>query len=390
MTQPDSYDPLAGVQAAGPPGTISFVYGLPDPATFPREDLRRAIETVFQERADVALQYGPCQGYGPLIDYLRSRLARSEGLRVERPQMMITGGSAQILDHICTLFTRPGDIVLVEAPTYHETLQLLRDHGLRPLQIATDQDGLVVEALAERLQALARQGDRARMLYVIPNFQNPSGITLAAERRRAVLDLAHRYDLLLVEDDVYRDLAYGDEAPPSLFSLDDAGRALRIGSFSKILAPGLRLGWLLASPGIIDRLVNSGLRNMSGGVNPLIAQALAVYCQQGLLEPHIASLRQVYQERRDAMLNTLTDLMPAGARWTRPGGGFFVWLTLPAPLRAAQVAEHARAQRLLLPVGDPFFAQEPTGQYLRLAFSYVTPEKIREGLQILARVMDEE
>jgi DNA-binding transcriptional MocR family regulator len=387
MTQPELYDPLAGVQAAGPPGTISFVYGLPDPATFPRDDLARAMQAVFRERADIALQYGPCQGYGPLIDYLRARLAREEGLVVERPQMMITGGSAQILDHLCTLFTRPGDIVLVEAPTYHETLQLFRDHGLRLLQIATDDDGLRVEALADRLHELAHQGDRARMLYVIPNFQNPSGVTLAAERRRAVLDLVQRYDLLVVEDDVYRDLAYGGEAPPSLFSWDDSGRALRIGSFSKILAPGLRLGWLLGPPGLIDRLVNSGLRNMSGGANPLIAQALAEYCRQGLLEPHIAGLRQVYQERRDAMLDTLADVMPAGARWTRPGGGFFVWLALPAPLRAAQVAERARAQGLLIPVGDPFFAEEPPGQYLRLAFSYVTPEKIREGLQVLAQVM---
>jgi 2-aminoadipate transaminase len=307
---------------------------------------------------------------------------------VVRPQIMLTGGSAQALDHLCTLFTRPGDIVLVEAPTYHETLQLFRDHGLRPLQIATDDDGLLAGALADRLSALARRGERARLLYSIPNFQNPSGITLAAERRRAVVDLARQYDLLVVEDDVYRDLAYGVEVPPSLFALDGGEHVLRIGSFSKILAPGVRLGWLLGPEGIVERMIGSGLRNMSGGVNPLMANILATYCRQGLLELHIEHLRAVYRQRRDALLQALAAHMPAGVTWTQPGGGFFIWLTLPAPLLAAEVAARARQARLLVPVGDPFFAEQPPpGQYLRLAFSFVTPDQIREGCEILGQVL---
>jgi 2-aminoadipate transaminase len=381
------YDPLASVQAAGPPGTISFIYGLPDPNTFPVEDLRRAADQVLRERPELALQYGPEQGYGPLIDYLRDRLARQEGLAVERPQIMLTGGSAQALDHLCTVFTRPGDTVLVEAPTYHETLQLFRDHGLRPLQVATDGGGLVVEALSDRLKDLARRGERARLLYIIPNFQNPSGITLAADRRQGVLDLAGRYGLLVAEDDVYRDLAYETGVPPSLFSLDKGRRVLRIGSFSKILAPGVRMGWLMGPPGLIKGLIGSGLRAMSGGANPLVANILAAYCQAGLLEPHVERLREVYCERRDAMLSALETCMPPGVSWTRPAGGFFIWLALPEPLRAASVATQARDAKLLIPVGDPFFAEEPTGQYLRLAFSYVTPEKIREGIEILGQVL---
>lgn len=385
MTQ--EYDPLASVQAAGPPGTISFIYGLPAPETFPVDDLRRAAEVVFQERAALALQYGPEQGYGPLIDHIRHKLARDEGLAIERPQIMITGGSAQAIDHLCTLFTRQGDLVLVEAPTYHETLQLFRDHGLRPLQVAADDGGLQVEALAARLEALARRGERVRLLYIIPNFQNPSGITLAGDRRRAVLDLAERYDLLVVEDDVYRDLAYGDEAPPSLFALDGGRRVLRIGSISKIMAPGLRLGWLIGPPGLIERVIGSGLRNMGGGANPLVANILATYCLQGLLEPHVEHLRRVYRERRDVLLDALAARMPPGVQWTRPGGGFFVWLALPEPLSAAAVVKQAREAGLMIPGGDPFFAESPTGQYLRLAFSYVTPGKIREGVDILGRVV---
>jgi 2-aminoadipate transaminase len=382
-----AYDPLASVQAAGPPGTISFIYGLPDPGTFPVDDLRHAADQVLRERPYLALQYGPEQGYGPLIDHLRRKLAGEEGLALERPQVMLSGGSAQTIDHLCTILTRPGDLVLVEAPTYHETLQLFRDHGLRPLQVPTDEDGLLVEALADRLQALARCGDRARLLYVIPNFQNPSGITLAADRRPAVLALAERYDLLVVEDDVYRDLAYGQEAPPSLFALDGGRRVLRIGSFSKILAPGLRLGWLLGPAGLIERLVGSGLRCMGGGANPLIANILATYCQQGRLEPHIEGLRPIYRERRDVALAALEAHMPASAHGTRPGGGFFLWITLPEPLRAAAAVQQARAAGLLIPGGDPFFAEAPTGQYLRLAFSYVTPDKIQAGIEILGQVL---
>ncbi|MGD8624535.1 MAG: PLP-dependent aminotransferase family protein [Anaerolineae bacterium] len=390
----EGYDPLASVQAAGPPGTISFIYGLPDPETFPVEDLRRAADGVLRERPELALQYGPEQGYGPLIDYVRDKVARDEGLEIARAEIMLTGASAGALDHICTLFTRPGEIVLVEAPTYHETIQLFRDHGLRVHQITTDNEGLQVEALEEGLEALARRGERARMLYTIPNFQNPSGITLVAARREPVLALARRYDLLVVEDDVYRDLAYEGQVPASLFATDryskpvHPGRVLRIGSFSKILAPGVRLGWLMGPPGLIERLIDSGLRSMGGGANPLMANILADYCRAGLLEAHIEGLRQVYCERRDAMLQALEAHMPPDAEWTRPGGGFFTWLRLPEPRRATEVAAQARALGLLIPVGDPFFAEKPEGQYLRLAFSYVTPEKIWAGVEMLGQVLE--
>jgi DNA-binding transcriptional MocR family regulator len=385
----EAYDPLASVQAAGPPGTISFIYGLPDSATFPVDELRRAADQVLKERPELALQYGPEQGYGPLIDFLRDRVASTESLLLERPQIMLTGGSAQTLDHLSTIFSRPGDIVLVEAPTYHETLQLFRDHGLRPLQIPTDADGLVPQALADRLQDLGRQGERARFLYTIPNYQNPSGITLAASRRPEILALAERHDFLVVEDDVYRDLDYEGEVPPSLFGLDDGQRTLRIGSFSKVLAPGVRMGWLMGPVDHIDRLIDSGLRCMGGGANPLVANILATYCLQSQFERHIEHLRHVYRERRDAILTALAEHMPAGVTWTRPGGGFFIWLSLPPPFRAAEVVARAREAKLLIPAGDPFFAEQPTGQHLRLAFSYVTPEKIGAGIETLGRVLRE-
>ena len=186
---------------------------------------------------------------------------------------------------------------------------------------------------------------------------------------------------------MYRDLAYGEQPPASLYALDSHERVLRIGSFSKILAPAVRLGWIMGPTGLVARMIGSGLRCMGGGASPLVANILATYCQQGHLEPHIERLRQVYRERRDAMLQALVTHMPDGVDWTRPGGGFFIWLGLPPPLRAAEVADLAQEAKLLIPVGDPFFARAPTGQYLRLAFSYVTPAKIESGVAKLGQVL---
>jgi len=385
-----AYDPLASVQAAGPPGTISFVYGLPDPVTFPADDLRLAFEKTFKEKASLALQYGPEQGYGPLIDYLREKMGRGESLKLERPQITLTSGAAQGLDHICTMLTRPGDPVIVEAPTYHESLKTFRDHGLHAAQIPIDEEGLIVGRLLPILEKLKKRGKRIGFLYLIPSFQNPSGITLSLQRRKAILDVCQAFDLPVVEDDVYCDLIYEGKPLPSLFSLDKKGLVLRLGSFSKIMAPGLRLGWMLASPPLVDVFIQSGLRNMGGGANPLIAIALDFYCRNGLLEPHIKSLQDHYRAKRDIMLRSLEESMPGRVHWTKPSGGFFIWVELPPPLRAADLTAKAKEEKLMFFAGDAFFAESPAGQYLRLAFSYVQPEKIQKGIEKLSRLIKRE
>ena len=385
MSKP--YDPLASVQAAGPPGTISFVYGLPDPETFPGNDLKRCFDRVLREKAALALQYGPEQGFGPLIDYLREKILLKEGITLERPQIKLTGGASQALDHLCTLLTRPGEYLLVEAPTYHEALQLFRNHGLRPLSIPTDDDGLIVDELAASLQFLKKKRAKARFLYTIPTFQNPSGITLSEERREAVLVLAEKEDLLIVEDDVYFELAYEPLNVSPLFSLDKNDNVIRLGSFSKIIAPGLRLGWMMGPVEIIDQLTKSGLRRMGGGAHPLTANAVAMYCQENLLEPHLEFVRTVYSKRRDVMLEALEAMMPDGISWTRPGGGFFVWIILPETLPVVEIVKWAKEEGILLLAGDPFFAGTSPQQHLRLAFSYVHPEKIREGIKKFAHIL---
>ena len=381
------YDPLASVQAAGPPGCISFMFGLPDPKTFPVDDLRRCFDRVLRENAALALQYGPEQGYGPLIDFFLERINRREKLDIARPNLMLTGGATQALDHICSLLTRAGDIVLVEAPTYRDSLQLFRNHGLRPIQVPMDEDGLRIDELCGRLKSLEEKGVKVRFLYTIPTYQNPTGCTLSKERRLALMDISEEWDLMIVEDDVYRDISFETIELPFLYSLDKGNRVLSIGSFSKIMSPGLRLGWLVGPEEHISSFIDSGIRLMGGGANPLVAIALSIYCETGLLEPHIDSIQNLYKRRKDVMLEALESSMPKSIRWTKPRGGFFVWVTLPDGKSSLEVVRDAKKASLWIQEGDPFFAEEPTGQHIRLAYSYVEEHKIREGIAKLATLL---
>ena len=392
IPQPSSppFDPLEGVQAGGPAGAIPFVYGHPDPDLLPVEKIIAATERALRARGRLALQYGPEQGYGPLLDYLIGKVERDEGLRISRANIMLCAGAAQGLDTAVRLFTRPGDVVLVEAPSYHEALATLRDHPVELRQVPIDDQGLVVEALAERLEALSLIGQRIAFLYTIPTFQNPAGVTLTAERREALVKLVSKRGLLLVEDDVYRDLCFEGQVPPSLFELAGGRGVIRLGSFSKILAAGLRLGWIIAEPQVIQRIVNCGLKGNEGGANPFVAHVVAAFCQEGWLEPHIARLVARYRTRRDALLAALEREMPDGVRWTRPGGGFFVWLTLPEPLEAEAVLTAATERGVLFAPGVRFFAEASEGggrRNLRLPFSFLSEAQMAEGVRILAEVM---
>ena len=360
---------------------------MPDPETFPAEDLRLAFAKVFSEQAELGLQYGPEQGFGPLIDYLLEKVSRDEGHKLDRSRIKLSAGASQALDHFCSLYAKPGDTVIVEAPTYHEALLLFGNHGLRPLQIPVDGEGMDMDRLEKCLINLKAKGIKPSFIYTIPSFQNPSGITLSQQKRMDLLTLAEGMDLRIVDDDVYCDLAYENSRVPSLYTLDGGRRVTRLGSFSKIVAPGLRLGWILGPPEVIERLVNSGFRHMGGGANPLTAIAMSYYCQKGYLEPHVESLKHVYKKRRDVMLDALDAFMPEGVSWTRPGGGFFIWMTLPPPLQAKEIKKAAEDEKILLLAGDPFFAEPSSGQYLRLSFSYVPETEIKKGIKKLAAIL---
>ncbi len=393
QSSPPPFDPLAEVQAGGPAGAIPFVYGHPDPDLLPVEKIIAATERALRARGRLALQYGPEQGYGPLLDYLVGKVERDEGLRIARANIMLCAGAAQGLDTAARLFTRPGDVVLVEAPSYHEAIATLRDHPVELRQVPMDDHGLVVESLAEWLEALSLAGRRVAFLYTIPTFQNPAGVTLTAARRRALVELASERALLLVEDDVYRDLCFEGQVPPSLFELAGGRGVVRLGSFSKILAAGLRLGWIIAEPEVIQRMVSCGLKGNEGGTNPFVAHVVAAFCQERWLEPHIAWLVVRYRARRDALLAALEREMPNGVRWTRPSGGFFLWLTLPEPLEAEAVLAAAAERGVLFTPGTRFFAQASGGggrRNLRLPFSFLSEAQMAEGVRALAMVIREQ
>ena len=372
------------------PGTISLIFGHPDATTLPVDDLHAAAEAVFSSpQARLALQYGPEQGSSTLIDYLVARLNGEEALGLTGEDLMIVPGSTYAVDMIARLYAGHDGVVLVEAPTYRDALQVFRDHSVDLHPVPVDDAGLIVEALEAQLSALRREGKPPRLLYTIPNFQNPSGVTLAAARREAILSLAREHGFLIVEDDVYRDLVFEGEVPPSFYALAGGRGVLRIGSFSKILAAGLRLGWLIAAPEHVQRCIHCGVLQMGGGANPFVAHLVAEYCRAGYLEPHIAQLRRVYRHRRDVTLAALANHMPPGVTWTHPRGGFFVWLTLPQGVHVDLLREAARQQGVLFVPGTGFYAHGGGERNLRLAFSFVPPDEIERGVQILGRAIDE-
>ena len=334
---------MSNLQGAGNSvGQLSLIYGHVAPTLFPGELLQQASDIALTTHPQDALSYGASLGYKPLLDYLSEKLAHDEGLQPEPGELMLTAGASAGLDMLIRVFTRPGDTVLVEAPSYHEALKVIRDYPVKLVEVPLDEEGLQIDALAAQLDHLHQAGERPVLLYTIPTFHNPSGVTLNPLRRVRLLELAKQYELLVLEDDVYRDLYFEEPAPPSLHSLDTEDLVIRLGSFSKILAPGLRLGWFIGAEEQLAQLARSGLVSSGGGATPFVACTVAAFCEQGWLEPHIETLRASYRRRRDVMLETLAEHVPAEVTWTHPAGGFFVWLTLPASLPARVVIEDAR------------------------------------------------
>jgi 2-aminoadipate transaminase len=376
------------IQGAEPEGTLPFVYGHVDPTSFPVDQLMAAATEALTYQSQQALNYGDEMGPAALRGYLRAKLERQEALALAPGELFITAGASAGLDTAVRLFAQPGDVVLVEAPSFHEALALIRDHPVKLAAVPLDEDGLIAGALAERLESLAQAGERPALLYTIPTFQNPSGVTMSLVRRRAVIELAAQFGLLVVEDDVYRDLYFDEAPPPSLLQLDqERQRVIRLGSFSKVLAPGLRVGWAAGPAGRIRRMAYCGLMTSGGGANPLAAYVTERFCVEGYLEPHILRLRQNYADRRDILLSALELHMPAGVRWTEPGGGFFVWLTLPQPLTAQVLLREAAKEGLTFATGEAFFAEGGGEHHLRLPFSTIERSEMVRGVELLGELI---
>lgn len=362
------------------PDIISFAGGLPSPATFPTDELRDAAARILRDTPAGAFQYGTTEGYLPLREWIAARHSAG-GATVHPSQVLITTGSQQALDLLGKVFIDAGSPVLVETPSYLGALQAFLLYAPHYVQVPTDDSGLIPERLTPALTA------GARLLYTQPNFQNPTGRRLPLERRHALAEIAQRASFPIVEDDPYGALDYAGAPLPTLFSLAP-GRIIHLGSFSKVLAPGLRVGYMITPEDVHLRLVQA--KQVTDLNTPGLTQRM-VYevVKDGFLDSHVPAIRTLYRDQCAVMLAALEHDMPQGVHWTRPEGGMFIWVTLPETIDTVALLQKAIAQNIAFVPGEPFFAREARHNMMRLSFATVPPVKINEGVATLGRLVRE-
>lgn len=374
------------------PEVISFAGGLPAPELFPTDRILEATERVIKLHGEQALQYSLTEGF-PLLRELVVRHLASHGVDYNIKNVLITSGSQQALDLIGKIMIDPGDKIAVEEPTYLGALQAWNAYQAQYLTVATDDDGMRMDALDKVLKTR-----EAKFIYALPNFQNPTGRSMPMERRTALLGLSEKYGVPIVEDDPYGQLQYEGEQLPPLIALDAQkqpgngthrfinGNVIYLGTFSKTLCPGFRVAWLVAPEDVVARLVQAkqGADLHTSSFTQMVAYETA---RNGFLEEHVEEIRRVYRERRDLMLDLFDELMPPGITWTRPHGGLFLWVTLPDGMNSAELLEKAVKENVAFVPGSPFYAHGGGENTLRINFSNATSEQIRLGIERLARVI---
>jgi 2-aminoadipate transaminase len=377
-----------GVAVATPRPSMSALYefggGYPDPESFPYEGMIDATKRMIAAEGAAAMTYGEPQGYRALRELICHKYERFEGFKAEPENIIVANGSGHALALAFSAFLDPGDVMIVEAPTFSGSLNTIRRHGPEILTVPVDDEGIVTSAVRERLEALRAQGRRCKLIYTIVNFQNPAGPSQSLRRRHELIELAHEFETLILEDDAYGELRFEGETLPPLFALDRGGRVVRAGTLSKILGAGVRIGWLCAPRELITAF--QGFL-FGGGVNPYMSR-VATYYLRDHLEGHIELLINVYRTKRDAMLRGLDEVL-AGTDYTvsRPEGGFFLWMRLPSGTDTKRLAELAVESRVQYTPGTAFFANGGGEEFIRLAFSYETPEKCYEGARLIGRAI---
>lgn len=375
------------------PEVISFAGGLPAPEVFPVERFKQACQKVLTDTPTAALQYGPTEGYRPLRELIVAQMARY-GIVATVDNVLITSGSQQALDLIAKLLINRGDRILVESPTYLGALQAFDLFGAEYVTVPIDDEGLQID----KLDSALRSGPK--FMYILPNFQNPGGVTLSRERREQLVRLSERRGVPIIEDDPYGQLRYEGEHIPPLVALDSislgtengfmSGNVIYLSTFSKVLAPGLRLGWMVAPTEVIARLVQ--LKQSTDLHTSTFAQMVSYeVARDGFIDEHVTTIRRVYGERRDVMLAALDEYFPKEVTWTRPQGGLFLWVTLPSETNCERLFQAAIKQNVAFVPGDCFFPRgENTGSHMRLNFSNASPDQIREGIRRLSIAVAEE
>jgi 2-aminoadipate transaminase len=372
---------------AARPEIVSLAGGMPYISALPLDVVGEMAGQLVAHRGSVALQYMSAQGDPGLREAICD-VMQLEGIRAHPDEVVVTVGSQQALDLITRIFIDPGDVILAEGPSYVGALGTFASYQADVVHVPMDDQGLIPEALGQAIAALAGQGRRGKFLYTVPAFHNPGGVTLSASRRAQVLDICQRAGLLVIEDNPYGLLGFDGE-PLRALRADDPHGVVYLGTFSKTIAPGLRVGWALAPPGIRDKLV--------------LAAEAAVLCHSSLAQlmvrdyltsqpwqEQVKVFRELYRERRDAMLDALAAVMPDGCRWTRPAGGFYVWLQLPPGLNAKAMLPRAISSRVAYVPGTGFFTGGAGGEFMRLSYCFPEPARIREGVRRLADVVGTE
>jgi len=368
---------------------ISLAGGLPAPETFPVEIIEEITKEVLKDHAAQALQYGTTKGFTPLRLALAEWMRKRYEIPISKVDIMITSGSQQALDLIGRVFMNPGDIVVVEGPTYLATLQAFKYYDPELVQISLDDEGMRVDLLEEKLEELEKEGKKVKVVYTIPTFQNPAGVTMNEKRRKRLLELASQHDFIIVEDNPYGELRYSGEHIKPIKAWDEEGRVLYLGTFSKILAPGFRIGWIAGEPHFIRKL-EIAKQSVDLCTNTFSQVIAWKYVEGGHLDAHIPKIVDFYKPKRDAMLKALEGFMPEGVKWTKPEGGMFVWVTLPEGIDTKVMFEKAVSRGVAYVPGEAFFAYRDVKNTMRLNFTYVSEEKIREGIKRLAEVIKEE
>lgn len=370
------------------PDVISFAGGLPAPDVFPVEEFKRACNYVLDHQGAQALQYGTTDGYVPLREMI-ARHTNRLGIGVSVENILITSGSQQALDLIGKIFINHGDRILVENPTYLGAIQAWNAYGAEYIPVALDDDGMDTRVLEEAL----RKGPK--FIYVLPNFQNPTGVTLCMERRRQLIKLADQYGVPIIEDDPYGQLRYeGDNLPP-VELLDSqmrdktnayTGNVIYLSTFSKILAPGIRLAWVIAPVEVINKLIlaKQGSDLHTSTFNQIVAHEVG---QHGYLDRHVKLIQDTYRERRNVMIESLEEHMPNGVTWTNPQGGLFLWVTVPETLNTIEIFKYAVAQKVAYVPGENFYACGGGSNTMRLNFSSTQPDLINEGIARLGKLL---
>jgi 2-aminoadipate transaminase len=370
------------------PEVISLAGGLPDTSTFPPQSFAAQMTRIAQESVAEALQYGPTEGFEETVDCILEVLG-AEGMLPDPEDVIVTTGGQQAIDLVCKTLIDPGDVVVCEAPTYPGAVPVFCSYQADVVQIECDEDGMRIDRLEEVLARLDGEGRRPKFVYSVPTFQNPAGVTMSLERRRRLVEIARRREMVVVEDNPYGLLRFGGEPLPPLYQLEGGDFVVYVGTFSKILSPGIRLGWAIAPPPIMEKIV-LGKQAADLCTSTLTQYFVREYFAEGRWRAYIDSLAEVYRGRRDTMLAALAEHLPAQATWTEPEGGLFIWATLPDYIDTGDLLARALRDDVAFVPGQAAYVDGRGGSSMRLNFSGVGDDEIREGVRRIGGVVAEQ